>query len=232
HWRSGTVVPSPSRTTMGGRSIPSGGAATITPAASVAAATSTALVDTRLPSLAGVVDVDSFHLGIELERGRSLLARPDAGGLGAAEGKLRLAPGRAAVDVDDAGLDVVREAEDVRRIAGEDGRGEAVAHVVGGGHRLLEALHPDHGDHRAEDLLLGDAHGGGDAVEHRRLHEVAVGQRALLQLPSVSAQLRSFLLADGDVLEVGLELRPVDGASHVDAGVQTAADLDLLRQRN
>src|SRR5713226_4492516 len=115
---------------MGGRSVAACGAAA--PAASAAAAASTALVDRRLARLAGVVHIDRLDLGVELERGRSLLARSDARGLRAAKGKLGLASGRPAVDVDDAGLDVVREAEDRRGIAGEDGGGQPVAHVVGG----------------------------------------------------------------------------------------------------
>src|SRR5918996_40945 len=51
-----------------------------------------------------VVHIDRLDLGIELDGGAALLARADAGGLGATERELRLAAGCPAVDVDDAGL--------------------------------------------------------------------------------------------------------------------------------
>ena len=83
----------------------------------------------RLPlrACAGVVHVDGLDLGEELDGGRALLARADARGLDAAEGQLGLAAGRAAVDVDDPGLDAVHEAEDAGHVAGEDRGGEAEA---------------------------------------------------------------------------------------------------------
>src|SRR5438552_6472234 len=90
---------------MGGRSAAVWASPPAAPAASAHSAirASRALVNARLARLPRVVHIDRLDLGVELEGGRPLLAGPDAGGLGASEGQLRLAPRRAAVDVDDAG---------------------------------------------------------------------------------------------------------------------------------
>ena len=49
---------------------------------------------------------------------------------------------------------------------------------------------------------------------------------------AAAQHLRAFVLADLDVLQVGLHLRRVDRRTHVDALVETVADLQLLRARH
>jgi hypothetical protein len=62
----------------------------------------------------------------------------------------------------------------------ERGR-EAVVDGVGDLDGFFEGVELDEADHRAEDLFAGDAHGGRNAAQHRRLKEGAVGVDALGQ---------------------------------------------------
>ena len=65
---------------------------------------------------------------------------------------------------------------------------------------------------------------GSTSVEHRRLHEVAVLVVAVVESIAAADQLRALVLADLDVLQVGLELAFVHGRTHLDCLVQAVAD--------
>ena len=90
-----------------------------------------------------------------------------------AEGELHLGPDGRGVHVDDAELELVDGGEGGADVPGVDGAREAVLRGVGGRYRLLEVGGGDDARHRPEDLLPGDAHAGGHAVEHGGLDEVA-----------------------------------------------------------
>ena len=94
-------------------------------------------------------------------------------------------------------------------VAGPHAGGEAVARVVGDRDRLLLVLERDDRQHRAEDLLLRDAHVVVDAGEDRRLDEQAASRAFDLGGPCRRAQSwrpRSWPIVD--VVEHLLVLRP------------------------
>src|SRR5271169_3179313 len=148
-------------------------AANTSPAAAKA---TRALIDTGRPFRAGIVDIDCLDLRVEIEGRGPLFPRPHPSGFRPSEGELCLAPWRSAVDVDDAGLDVVDEPKCGRRVIGEDRCREAVFHRIRGLEGLFVAGDANDAHNRAEDLLLGDLHPGCHVVEDRRLDEMAVAQ--------------------------------------------------------
>ena len=77
-----------------------------------------------------------------------------------------------AVDEDHPGLDAACQAMGLADVLGPDVGGQAVFHVVGQAQRLGFVLERDQADHRAEDLLLGDAHAVVHVGEHRGLDEL------------------------------------------------------------
>ncbi len=87
----------------------------------------------------------------------------------------------------------------------------AIAHCV------LEILRAHDGEHRPEDLLLGDAHVLRDVSEYRGLDEVALVVGAAGQA-FAAARLARLFAADVDVLEVGVKLRLIDCGTDLDAG--------------
>ena len=86
-------------------------------------------------------------------------------------GHLHLAVG---VDPDRAGVERAGGAVGPGEVVGPHAGGQAVLDVVGDGVGLLLGVERDGAHHRAEDLLLGDAHRVRHAGEDRRLEEVAV----------------------------------------------------------
>jgi len=121
-------------------------------------------------ALLGDVDVDVLGLGVGQIPLLAELAA-DAGLLVAAEG----VPGVeevVVVDPDRAGAQALGHPDGAGRVAAPHGAGQAVPGVVGHGDRVVVVVDRDHGQDRAEDLLLGDARGrvgpgedGGGEVE-------------------------------------------------------------------
>ena len=90
-----------------------------------------------------------------------------------------------------------------------DVAGQPVARVVGDADRLLVVGEGRHGQHRAEDLVLGQLGVGVDVGEDRRLNEVAVRQVAADPRPA-GDQSGTVLLGPLDHAEDALERRLVD----------------------
>lgn len=116
-----------------------------------------------------------------------------------------------AVDEDHPGLDAACQAMGLADVLGPDVGGQAVFHVVGQAQRLGFVLERDQADHRAEDLLLGDAHAVVHVGEHRGLDELPLAQvrrQAGRTLQAAGHQGGAFLEADadvaGDLVVVGL----------------------------
>lgn len=87
-------------------------------------------------------------------------------------------------------------------VLGPDIRGQAIFGVVGQLQRLGLVLERDQARHRAEDLLLGDAHAVVHIGEHRGLDELPLGQvrrQARRALQATGHQARTFLDADANV---------------------------------
>ena len=114
------------------------------------------------PGLDGVVpraflDRDPAQLGEFLDRGFSAEA-PEAAGLDAAEGHLRLVVHGRAVHVADAALDAPRHVERGGHVPAEHRGRQAVLGVVGHAHGLVGAVDLDQPDDRPERLLAVDPH--------------------------------------------------------------------------
>ena len=124
---------------------------------------------------------DALHLRVVLERVHAHLAA-EAALLVAAERRRRVVD-VVGVDPDRAGLELARDVVRLLDVLRPDRGGQAVARVVGARDRLVDVGELDRRQHRPEDLLARDRHLRRDAVEHRRLEEVAlagadVGARA------------------------------------------------------
>mmetsp|Transcript_28936 Transcript_28936/g.62347 ORF Transcript_28936/g.62347 Transcript_28936/m.62347 type:complete len:321 (-) Transcript_28936:696-1658(-) len=133
-----------------------------------------------------------------------------------------------AVDPHPARLDGPGDLVDLVRVARPHARAQAVDGVVGDGHRLVGGLEGGDGGHRAEYLLLEDAHAVG-ALEDGGLDVVAAAQlsRELVDLPA-HQQLRSLRLADVQVLGDAVHLALRNLRAHHALGVQGVSDLDHL----
>src|SRR5208282_1355102 len=118
------------------------------------------LVDLGALELVGIVDVDGFPLGEEVEGGDGGFAMAVAGLLGSAEGEVRFGADGGSVDVDDAGVEIAEGGEGGIDVAGVDGSGEAVGDIVGNFDSLLEIVDGNYRNDGAEDFFLGNAHLG------------------------------------------------------------------------
>src|SRR4029077_276007 len=83
----------------------------------------------------------------------------------------------AAVDAQHVGLDAARHAPRAADISSPDRAREAVRSIFDQPQDLILVIEGDDGQHRAEDLLLGDAHPVVGAIEPRRLEGAAAGPR-------------------------------------------------------
>src|SRR5438270_366702 len=114
-------------------------------------------------------------LGIEAHRIRPVLvevAKPRA--LPAAEGMIGERHGDGEIHADHAHLHAAGEIARGVPVAREDRNAVAVFVLGGKSHRLLVILRAHHGEYRAEDLLLVDAHVRSHFVEQAASHEIAV----------------------------------------------------------
>src|SRR5258708_1235219 len=82
------------------------------------------VVDLGALELVGVVDVEGFPLGEEVDRGDGCFAVAVAGFLCAAEGQMGFGTDGGRVDVDDAGVEIADGLERTIHVMGVDGGGE------------------------------------------------------------------------------------------------------------
>src|SRR5437016_1203623 len=154
----------------------------------------------------GVVHINYFQFGVEVERGRALLAIADAGAFDAAERNVRFAAGRRRVDMRHAGFNLVNEAEDARGVVRKDCGRQAILSVVGDLHRCFEIFHADDGEHGPEDFLARDAHIGRDVIENGWAHEVALVESIAGGPLAAAQERRAVLAADVEIFQDSLEL--------------------------
>ena len=155
---------------------------------------------------------------VELARVRALLARTVARLLSPAERDVVVEAGGRQVHHHQPARRVPLEVTRVLERRRDDARRETVRRVVGRRERRLVVLHANHGRDRPEHFLAIDPHRSRRLGEQRRRHVEAVGL-ALEALAAVH-ELRAFLLADRDVLEILLELPRVDDRADLDARLQ------------
>src|SRR5215469_6099991 len=189
-------------------------------------------VDLCLLQLVGVIDVDRLPLRVEIDRADAALAMPVAGSLHPAEGQVHLSPDRRRVDIGDARVKVAHRDECLVDIFRVQGRREPVLYAVRDGNGIFEVLARDNRNYRSEDFFLRDAHLRVDIDKHRGLHEESIRILALFQAVAARHHLGAVILADFDVLEIGVELILVDGGAHIDALVEAVANLQRLGARN
>src|SRR5262245_55165749 len=136
-----------------------------------------------------------LDLEIVADAGEAALA-PDAAVLDAAGRGLQAAH-PPAVDPDRTGFERARQAQGARDVAGVDAGGEAIAEAVGDLQGLFLGSDVDRHADRPEDFLTGDPGVGVDAIEDRRLDEVAALQVA--RPLSAGAEARALARALRDV---------------------------------
>src|SRR5258708_31247445 len=105
-----------------------------------------------------VVNVNGFPLREKINRGDGRLAVAIAGLLGAAKWEMRFGADGGGVDVDDARVDVARGVESFVDVARVNGGGKPEHDAVSDVESFVETIRGKHGNHRTEDLFLGDAH--------------------------------------------------------------------------
>src|SRR6476619_4772037 len=147
----------------------------------------------------------------------------------AAEARLLVAAERARriepverVRPDDAGAEPLGHPEDARALLRPDAGREPVRRVVRLLDRLLRRTEGEDGEHRAEDLLLGDPGALGDVREHGRREPVALLRQAARRLVHLGA----LLGAGRDKLADPVELHARVDRAEVGVLVQRVADTD------
>src|SRR5215472_15830673 len=173
------------------------------------------------PSAVDAAHAEVFDLEIVLDAVFRPLAA-DAAFLHAAE---RRDFGRddAFVDTDDAVFQRLGHPPDAADVAAVKVRCKDEFGVVGHLHRLFFGLEAIERRDRAERLLLGDDHVGGDAGQHGRLEEAAAERRAL----AAGDDMRAFFHRVGDVALDLFDRLHVDQRADHHTGFGAVADLHL-----
>src|SRR5580765_2597916 len=173
-WLSSTTVSMPARSSSRASVSPAGPAPTMP----TCVLTSGPL---EREGMRSALDGDPAELGELVDDGLPAEAAP-ARVLDAAERHLRLVADRLVVDVDDAGLEPLREREALVRIARDDPRAEAVRGRVRALDRLVAVADDLDGEHGAERLLSRELRVRGHVREQRRLEartdRLAAGEHA------------------------------------------------------
>src|SRR6266550_8944258 len=126
------------------------------------------------PSCLFQTDEDVLDFRVELERVHAELAS-DAAALVTPEGRL-LMNTPAAIDAENAGANAAGDPQRPADVAGPDRTRQAIGRVIDQPQDLILLGERDDGQHRAEDLLLGDAHSIVGAIEDGRLEEATTRQ--------------------------------------------------------
>src|SRR5690349_19072665 len=123
-----------------------------------------------------------------------------------------------------AGADAAGDVHALVDVVGPHRPGEAVLAVVGDPHGVGGVLERDDGEHRAEDLLPGDAHVVVRVGEDRRLH-VPAAVEAVGTAAAADDDTRTLLLTERDVLLDPLLLALRDERPDLGGRVRRIADL-------
>ena len=155
---------------------------------------------------------------------------PEQRVLPAAEGVPRHRHGDRHVHADHPHRDLALERARGRTVLGEDRGAVAVRVRVDDLDGLLEGVHPQHHEHRTEDLLLVSGHLVADLVDDRGSHEEAILVAGDHEIAPVQDESRAVLLRLGDdACDALLGLRGDDRA-HVRALLHAVAHSDALAQ--
>src|SRR6185437_6003785 len=171
----------------------------------------------------GVVDVDGFPGGVEVEGSGSAFAVAVAGLLDTAEGEVNFGSDSWGVDVGDAGLEVADGAESLVHVAGVESGGKAVLDAVGGFDGFVEVCNFNEADDGAEDLFAGDAHFRFYGAEDGGGEEVAFVEGSVFERVAAGEELGSFFFSDFDVAGGSVDLLLVDLRAHLDEFVEAVA---------
>src|SRR6185295_9619302 len=174
-----------------------------------------------------------FGFSVEAHRvGAVLVEIAEAGTLPSAEGVVGKWHRYREVHSHHADIDAVGEIARGIAVAGEDG--DAVAVVVLGGklQRLLVVLGAHHRKHRAENLLLVDAHVRRHLVEQTAAHEEALLVALQLEATAVDLQLGAFLEAEIDITLHLVDLRLGDHRPVIGLRIARRPDFQALHARD
>src|SRR5262249_61684290 len=115
-----------------------------------------------------MIYVDGLDLGEKIDSVAALLMRADTGGFDATEWQVDLAAEGRLVDMRDADVDSIDEAEDRLDVVRVDRCGKSVFDRIGGFEGFIGVGDADDREHRAEDLFPRDSHLRAHAGEYRR----------------------------------------------------------------
>src|SRR5690606_20299099 len=170
-------------------------------------------------------DVGGFHRGVELLGIAPLLARSVGRAFAATERHVVIDARGRQVDHHHACLGVALEVIGVFQRGGADACRQTELGVVGHGQCFVIVLDAYHAGHGAEDLLAADTHVGRGVDEHRRRQEISLA--TAVHALAAAGQASAFLLANGDVAQVLIELGLGHHGADIDALLQRRTDLDL-----
>src|ERR1700687_3391633 len=86
--------------------------------------------------------------------------------------------------------------------------------------------HADYGEDRAEDFVLRNGGVRSNVIKNCRWHEIAVIVHSAAEALTTEQESALFL-ADFDVMQIGFQLRFVDGRAHIDYGFEAVARAKL-----
>ncbi len=135
-----------------------------------------------------------------------------------------------AIDPDRAGAQRLRDLVRLADIGGPDAGAEAEGGGVGALDQLVRILERDRRDHRAEDLFLRDAHVVLHIGKHRRLHEIALRERALGEAAAAGKCRGALLLSDVEIAGDAVHLLLRHQRPDLGVGIEAVADLQLLAE--
>ncbi len=175
-----------------------------------------------------IIHVYRFPLTVKINGADSAFAMAVACGFYPAERQMNFGADRGSVDVGDPGVKIAHGGEGLVHVFGVDRRRESVLNIVGDADGVLETFAGNDGNHRAENLLLRDAHLRINIDEYRWLDEPSVLEVALSQAIAAAFNFCAFGASDFDVVEIAIHLGLVDGRTHLAGLVQAVADFQLF----
>src|SRR6185369_8812690 len=172
----------------------------------------------------GVIDVDNFEFGIEIQGRRTLFAIADARAFCATEGNVRFTAGRRRVDVGHASFNVVDKTKDARGIVAKDRRRQSVFAIVGYLHGVFEVFDAQDRQDRSEDFFTSNTHIGSDMVEDSWSNKISFVESIAGCARTATHELSAIFLTNVDVVQHSIELTLIYTGSHFSLWIRTNSD--------
>ena len=173
---------------------------------------------------------DYFLVGIEFDGIAALAVEvAEEAVLPSAEGEVGHGRGDSDVDADVSGGRFVTETAGGGTAGGEQRRLVTVDAAFEKGQGFVHVIGVHEAKNRAEDFGVGEIAGGGDVVENRRLHEVAVVVISDAGVTSVEENFCALLLAEADQRFDSLFALRRDHRAHLHVFIEAVAGFEFRR---